>query len=246
MMVFICYMKIIIKESQYLNLLIEAKSNIYTDKAQYDKALKKYNDVWYGYKEILKSYDYFKKGNNKIPVANLNSPDIKKRGSFCRFNFSTCELEYIINSEKKFFNRNLGMYEITKMMEKYKMPKEYEVTFRFKKDGLQNYTINEVSKGENCDFGSYGGFCLRVYKKPTLKKPIYQPPTDVKPIEPKKTIELPKNTSVVSYEELKSNSSFAPWLPTGTPIVKVGSYYLTYPEFENYKKKNPTKKFTNK
>ena len=52
--------------------------------------------------------------------------------------------------------------------------------------------------------------------------------------------------STISYEELKSNSSFAPWLPTGTPRVKVGTYYLTYPEFDEYKKKNQNKKFVKK
>ena len=242
-------MKIIITESQY-KILSEQKSNVYTDQVQYEKALKKYNDVMYGYKEMLKAYEFFKNANNKIPVATSKTPFIVKQGSICGHSFGYCESNYIVDYERKMSNRNSDMYKITKMMEHYKSPKEYDVTFSFVgQDSMGNdfkfYQVKEISKGESCNYGNRGGICIRIYKKPTLKKPIYKPVTTTTPdIKPKSIVD--KKEQKIQYEEMKSNSSFAPWLPTGTPIVKVGTYYLTYPEFEDYKKKNSSKLFIKK
>lgn len=242
-------MKIIITESQY-SLLVEEKPNVYTDQTQYEKALKKYNNVMNGYKEMMKAYEFFKNANNKIPVATSKTPFIVKQGSFCQHSFSSCELNYIVDYERKMSNRNSDMYKITKMMESYKIPKEYDVTFSVVSDDNKGnrfnfYQVKEVSKGESCDFGTKGGICIRVYKKPKLQKPIYKPvTTTTSDIKPNSVVD--KKEQKVQYEEMKSNSSFAPWLPTGTPIVKVGTYYLTYPEFEDYKKKNSSKLFIKK
>jgi hypothetical protein len=74
-----------------------------------------------------------------------------------------------------------------------------------------------------------------VYNIPTIPKPIYKAPEPV--VEPNKT------PPVVNYRELKSETSFAPHIKSGTPIVQVGTYYMTYPEFEAYKKSKPNTKF---
>jgi hypothetical protein len=76
--------------------------------------------------------------------------------------------------------------------------------------------------GNNCSARLLG----QIFKKPTILKPIYKTP------EP-----------VVNYRELKSETSFAPHIKSGTPIVQVGTYYMTYPEFEVYKKSKPNTKF---
>jgi hypothetical protein len=65
---------------------------------------------------------------------------------------------------------------------------------------------------------------------------------------PKKSLETSnppagKTPSVVNYKELKSQTTFAPQYKTGTPIVQIGTYYLSYPEFEEYKKSKPNTKF---
>jgi hypothetical protein len=62
-----------------------------------------------------------------------------------------------------------------------------------------------------------------------------------------KSVEMPKETdktsSVVNYKELKSETTFAPQYKTGTPIVQIGTYYMTVPEFEEYKKTKPNTNF---
>jgi hypothetical protein len=62
-----------------------------------------------------------------------------------------------------------------------------------------------------------------------------------------KSEETPKETdktpSVVNYKELKSEATFAPQYKTGTPIIQIGTYYMTVPEFEEYKKTKPNVNF---
>ena len=62
-----------------------------------------------------------------------------------------------------------------------------------------------------------------------------------------KSVETPKETdktpSVVNYKELKSEVTFAPQYKTGTPIIQIGTYYMTVPEFEEYKTTKPNVNF---
>ena len=88
-------------------------------------------------------------------------------------------------------------------------------------------------KGDNCSVGLLG----QIFKKPTIPKPIYKKPTT-------------KTLTVVNYREIKSQLTFAPQFKTGTPVIELnipgGPYYLTYQEFEEYKKTRPNTKFNKK
>ena len=78
-----------------------------------------------------------------------------------------------------------------------------------------------------------------------IVKKVISEQSDSLPKKSSETSKLPagKTPSVVNYKELKSQTTFAPQYKTGTPIVQIGTYYLSYPEFEEYKKTRPNTKF---
>jgi hypothetical protein len=78
------------------------------------------------------------------------------------------------------------------------------------------------------------------YPKPN-KVCIKQTTTKTPPLT--KTPPPTKTPPFVNYRELKAETSFAPHIKSGTPVVQVGTYFMTYPEFETYKKERPNTKF---
>jgi hypothetical protein len=223
-------MEIIITESQ-LSLLLE-QSNVYTDKSLYDKALKKYNRVWEAYNKTQRMYDYFKNGNILIP-------------SSIKITLSNRDLinNYLWDDFKKKINikDDDEFYEIIKIMKSNKILPKFDYYFRI--------STTPQTSDKYFKIVEYRGSFPRsawtkklswvwdfyVYNTPTIPKPIYKAPEPV--VEPNKT------PPVVNYRELKSETSFAPHIKSGTPIVQVGTYYMTYPEFETYKKSKPNTKF---
>jgi hypothetical protein len=74
-----------------------------------------------------------------------------------------------------------------------------------------------------------------------IVKKIISEQSTTKSLETSKETE--KTPSVVKYKELKSETSFAPQYKSGTPVVQIGTYFITVPEFEKYKKSKPNTKF---
>jgi hypothetical protein len=98
---------------------------------------------------------------------------------------------------------------------------------------------NEVPTDSNL----YKSFWIPIFEKPNLQKPIFKKPEPVvKPTPP-----VTNTPPVINYRELKSQLTFAPQFKTGTPVIELnipgGPYYLTYPEFEIYKKTRPNTTF---
>jgi hypothetical protein len=216
-------MRIIITENQY-NLLTE-QSNVYTDEVSYKNALKTYDEVWKAYNKSVNYYNFVKLLPKKIviPLDIINS---KKT------------LMFFTNQTKKTTADSL-----TKNAEFYKK-NGLEVEFWYVKDwwtrdeafrdgslqkGSSNETYEDVKKKvlSSEEFIHYPYIIAPLFKKPNIVKPTLQP----------------KTPPLINYKELKSETTFAPQYKTGTPVVQVGTYYMTYPEFEAYKKSRPNTTF---
>lgn len=70
-------MKIIITESQYKKILLE-QSNVYTDEAKYDYALKTYNALWYLYNYLKSKFEKVNSFNYKDNYKFLNQEKFAK------------------------------------------------------------------------------------------------------------------------------------------------------------------------
>jgi hypothetical protein len=239
-------MEVIITESQ-LSLLLEKESNVYTDKTLYDKALKKYNRIWKAYNQSQNIYDYYK--NNEVLI-----PSSMKITSS---NYDSM-VKYLYDLEKKTTNRTLSIGEINKILKSNNILPKFTYNFILTTPNTSDKHFKKVEgrgSGSNCKWPKmssdsptkpanlYIGYCGYVYNMPNIPKPIYQPNSPL----PAKSFDVPKTTTktspVVNYKELKAQATFAPQYKTGTPIVQVGTYYMTYPEFEEYKKSRPNTKF---
>ena len=231
-------MEVIITQSQLLLLLLEQTSNVYTDKALYDKALKKYNLVWEAYNQSERIYDYFKNHDFLIP-------------SSIKINVSNKDLivKYLFDDYKKTTKRTLTEYEIIKIMKSNKILPKF--TYFFIISAAPNTSDKYFKKVEyrgNSWTTSFKTidvmFDFFVYNTTTIPKPIYKAPEPVvKPTPP-----VTKTPPVVNYKEVISNvTTFGTPYKTGTRAIELnipgGPYYLTYPEFEAYKKTRPNTTF---
>jgi hypothetical protein len=213
-------MRIIITENQY-NLLTE-QSNVYTDEVSHKNALKTYE-------EVLKLY------NNSVKYYNF----VKSLPEWIEFSSDAFNKNEFINKTKKrtanFLTKNAELYKKNGLEVEFWFGKNWEndggrlVNGEIRKGSI-NGTYENMKKIISATRGA-GNFkeyvIAPLFKKPNIVKPILQP----------------KTPPVVNYKELKSETTFAPQYKTGTPVVQVGTYYMTYPEFETYKKSRPNTTF---
>jgi hypothetical protein len=228
-------MRIIITENQY-NLLTE-QSTVYTDINEYKKTLKAYNKKMAVYQMSLELYKESGAWSRNYQASNaaFNTPNMKKLTKLT--GFASIDIPYFMDAYYRCKNNlpNDNGYEMTNCDNGYR---EYK-----------NLGSPEIDKWykiptyyENGNFNQ--NMWIPIFKKPNIKKPIFKKP---EPVEPVKLPDVPKpvtkTPSVVNYRELKSETTFAPHIKSGTPIVQVGTYYMTYPEFEAYKKSRPNTTF---
>lgn len=227
-------MKIVITENQY-NLLLE-QPNVYTNEVSYKNALKTYEEVLKIYNDSVKYYNFVKSLPEFIEYTNFTED-----GRPAKYEF--------INKTKKrtadFLTKNAELYKKNGLEVEFwygKNWEEIEGAFRYGKikKGSSNGTYEDIKKiisvrTYDSAWQSWGNskiyLIAPLFKKPNIVKPILQP----------------KTPPVINYRELKSQLTFAPQFKTGTPVVELnipgGPYYLTYPEFEAYKKSRPNTTF---
>ena len=227
-------MKIVITENQY-NLLLE-QPNVYTNEVSYKNALKTYEEVLKIYNDSVKYYNFVKSLPEFIEYTNFTED-----GRPAKYEFT--------NKTKKrtadFLTKNAELYKKNGLEVEFwygKNWEEIEGAFRYGKikKGSSNGTYEDIKKiisarTYDSAWQSWGNskiyLIAPLFKKPNIVKPILQP----------------KTPPVINYRELKSQLTFAPQFKTGTPVVELnipgGPYYLTYPEFEVYKKSRPNTTF---
>jgi hypothetical protein len=226
-------MKIVITENQY-NLLLE-QPNVYTDINEYKKALKIYNKKMAIYQMSLELY--------KERAAWSKDFDNNYRISFSFLNKDN--LVKLTDVNVSIFLKDMDNYYRCKnnLLDHggFKMGNNcVSGNYTYKK--LVNPKINKWNEVPT-DSNLYKSFWIPIFEKPNLQKPIFKKPEPVvKPTPP-----VTKTPPVINYRELKSQLTFAPQFKTGTPVIELnipgGPYYLTYPEFEIYKKTRPNTTF---
>lgn len=208
-------MEIIITESQ-LSLLLE-QSNVYTDKEEYDNALEIYNEIWETYKDSIEYFNFLK--SKKVNCCT---------GKKAEKPLNVSMIKLLLDKMNKLKSYGLALDKKYQIQWCGNNESEFTPNFAF----LPN---KPEYKGDNCSVRLLG----QIFKKPTILKPIYKEPTELtKPV-----VGPNKTTSVVKYKELKSETSFAPQYKSGTPVVQIGTYFMTVPEFEKYKKSKPNTNF---
>jgi hypothetical protein len=221
-------MKIVITENQY-NLLLE-QPNVYTNEVSYKNALKIYDEVFKIYNDSVKYYNFVKLLPNDIDFTPaLDRTDNRP-------------LIFFTNKTKKrtadFLTKNAELYKKNGLEVEFWYGKSWRSQDgRFRdgeiEKGSNNGTYEDLKKNIfwGDDFMVYPYVIAPLFKKPNILKPILQP----------------KTPPVINYRELKSQLTFAPQFKTGTPVIELnipgGPYYLTYPEFETYKKSRPNTTF---
>ena len=160
-------MKIIITESQYKKILLE-QSNVYTDEAKYDYALKTYNALWYSYNYLKSQFEKVNSFNYKDNYKFLNQEKFVKLFGFEEpnpemANFINGLSDEVVSSVFKdghyitFWCKGTnGMWETKTELEKSNMTRQQQV---------KKVCPNAV------DFDSIGH---EVFSKPNILKPIIQ------------------------------------------------------------------------
>ena len=135
-----------------------------------------------------------------------------------------------------FFKSNPNATNVILNKKEVELEKKYPVNNKYLGFGTDSISaINMILVGK----GSAARNAPQ-YPKPN-KVCIKQTTTKTPPLT--KTLPLTKTPPIINYKELKSETTFAPQYKSGTPVVQVGTYFMTYPEFEAYKKERPNTKF---
>ena len=222
-------MKIVITENQY-NLLLE-QPNVYTNEVSYKNALKTYEEVLKIYNDSVKYYNFVK----SLPMFIEGRIDETKEDPF---------LDLFINKTKKrtadSLIKDAKLYKKNGLEVEFWYGKNWDqaeggILLSKIEKGSSNGTYEDIKKILPNLRGIYGQI-LQEYRvnKIYIIAPLFKKPNIVKPIL------QPKTPPVINYREIKSQLTFAPQFKTGTPVIELnipgGPYYLTYPEFEEYKK----------
>ena len=232
-------MRIIITENQY-NLLTE-QSNVYTDEVKYERALKVYNKKMEIYEMLLELYNAKEKWSKDNIYTNpaFNTVNMVKLSKIMGVEIGdipfTMDRYYkCINNILDYQNQpgtNCGFYiDAIKKLGNIKIEKWVKVNFGF--GGKIKHTTD-----------AFYNWIIKP-KDPNLQKPIFKKPEPVvKPTPP-----ITKTPPLINYKEVISNvTTFGTPYKTGTPLIELnipgGPYYLTYPEFETYKKSRPNTTF---
>ena len=230
-------MKIVITENQY-NLLLE-QPNVYTNEVSYKNALKTYEEVLKIYNDSVKYYNFVKSLPEFIEDRTY---DALEDGE---------SVDLFINKTKKrtadSLIKDAKLYKKNGLEVEFWYGKNWDqaeggILLSKIEKGSSNGTYEDIKKILPNLRGIYGQI-LQEYRvnKIYIIAPLFKKPNIVKPIL------QPKTPPVINYRELKSQLTFAPQFKTGTPVVELnipgGPYYLTYPEFEVYKKSRPNTTF---
>ena len=234
-------MEIILTESQ-LSLLLEQESNIYTDEKEYKQALRKYNKIMYQYLGFLDLYNVKDDwgvgfGMNQSIFSSKNLQNLGKT---------------LLNSLPNDIPIFMDMYyRCLNNLDRWRYP-GYKLAPEHCNEGKTIFKLIKDLKIEKW-YQVKNGLWVPLFVKPNIKKPIF------KPVSPEPTPSTPeikkppisKTLPVVNYKEVKSKvTTFGTPYKTGTPLIELnipgGPYYLTYPEFEEYKKTRPNTKFNKK
>ena len=222
-------MRIIITESQ-LSLLLEQSSNVYTDINEYKKALKIYNKKMAVYQMSLELYKERVAWSKDFSALNpaFNTPNMTKLSKLT--NFGGIDIPYFMDAYYRCIN-NLTLDNGLKVVECNNAYTQYK-NFGSPKIEKWNKIPTYIDNGKTFDMNIW----TPIFEKPNIEKPIFKKPEPVAPVKPPVT----KTPPVINYREIKSQLTFAPQFKTGTPVIELnipgGPYYLTYPEFEEYKK----------
>ena len=230
-------MKIVITENQY-NLLLE-QPNVYTNEVSYKNALKTYEEVLKIYNDSVKYYNFVKSLPEFIEDRTYDALEDGESVDLFINKTKKRTADSLIKDAKLYKNNGL---EVEFWYGKNWDQVEGGLGFSKIKEGSSNGTYEDIKKILsnllNIDGKEYQEYRMNkiyliapLFKKPNIVKPILQP----------------KTPPVINYRELKSQLTFAPQFKTGTPVIELnipgGPYYLTYPEFEAYKKSRPNTTF---
>ena len=232
-------MEVIITQSQLL-LLLEQTSNVYTDKALYDKALKIYNkkmEVYQLFLQLYKESDAWSKYFGGKKISPWDSPSMKKIKKLMKIDDWVPNLDWDYQLAPviifdTYYRCNNNLFEILRKLWPAFNKRDCN---EFKKVYANVLGNLKVTKWENIKITCRDSYTKDVWipiiEKPNIEKPIYRAPE-----------------SVVNYKEIISNvTTFGTPYKTGTRAIELnipgGPYYLTYPEFEAYKKTRPNTTF---